>query len=185
MAVIKAVLGGNTAAYTQLVHEYQSYVFTLCRRYVHEREVAEELAQDVFIKAYRSLADYKGMSKFSTWLYTIVHTTCLSHLRRKASPVVLPGDDAMHAAMGGMAAPGDPLDALSQKMNKQLLDNAMRALPALDAELMTLFYQAGQSVEEIAAITGLTPGNIKVRLLRARQKLKAIIEKKYPQEITG
>src|SRR6476661_110026 len=83
MDLISQVLQGDSAAYASLVQRYQNFVFTIVLRYIKSREDAEEVAQDVFVKAYRSLADFKGASKFSTWLYTITTTTCISFLRKK------------------------------------------------------------------------------------------------------
>ena len=81
--IISRVLKGEQNAYAELVNRYQAYVFTLTLRMIKSREDAEEVAQDVFIKAYRSLADFRGESKFSTWLYTITNTTCITFLRKK------------------------------------------------------------------------------------------------------
>src|SRR5688572_29909570 len=81
--IISKVLRGDHTAYAGLVNRYQSYVFTLCLRMVKSREDAEEIAQDVFIKAYKYLADFRGDSKFTTWLYTIVNNTCITFLRKK------------------------------------------------------------------------------------------------------
>ena len=81
--IISKVLNGDHAAYAVLVERYQNYVFTLTLRIVKTREDAEEVAQDVFIKAYKYLADFRGASKFTTWLYTIVNNTCISFLRKK------------------------------------------------------------------------------------------------------
>jgi RNA polymerase sigma factor (sigma-70 family) len=81
--IISAVLNGNQQAYAQIVERHKTFVFTLVLRYIKSREDAEEVAQDIFVKAYRALADFKGASKFSTWLYTIVTTTCISFLRKK------------------------------------------------------------------------------------------------------
>ena len=81
--VISRVLQGEQNAYAELVTRYQGYVFTLVMRMIKSREDAEEVAQDIFVKAYRSLADFRGESKFSTWLYTIVNTTCITFLRKK------------------------------------------------------------------------------------------------------
>src|SRR5678810_441789 len=76
--IIIRVLRGEQNAYAELVNRFQAYVFTLVLRMIKSRKDAEEVAQDVFIKAYRSLADFRGESKFSTWLYTIANTTsCL------------------------------------------------------------------------------------------------------------
>ena len=71
--IISKVLAGDHQAYALLVNRYQNYVFTLTLRMIKSREDAEEVAQDIFVKAYRSLADFRGASKFSTWLYTIVN----------------------------------------------------------------------------------------------------------------
>ena len=81
--LIALVLKGDQSAYAALVERYQNFVFTIVLRYVKSREDAEEVAQDVFVKAYRSLADFKGTSKFSTWLYTITTTSSISFLRKK------------------------------------------------------------------------------------------------------
>src|SRR5580765_4123004 len=81
--IISRVLKGEQQLFAALVERYQNYVFTLVLRFTDNREDAEELSQDVFVKAYRSLADFRGESKFSTWLYTIVNTTCITFLRKK------------------------------------------------------------------------------------------------------
>src|ERR1700754_2165670 len=81
--IISNVLNGDQQAYAGLVSRYQNYVFTLALRFTKNREDAEEVAQDIFIKAYKALADFKGNSKFSTWLYTIVNNTCITFLRKK------------------------------------------------------------------------------------------------------
>ena len=81
--IISRVLKGEQNAYAELVNRYQAYVFTLVLRMIKTREDAEEVAQDVFVKAYRSLADFRGESKFSTWLYTIANTTSITFLRKK------------------------------------------------------------------------------------------------------
>src|SRR5262245_55333388 len=81
--IISRTLRGDSQAYAELVKRYQNFVFTIILRYTKSREDAEEISQDVFVKAYRSLADFRGDSKFSTWLYTIVNTTCITFLRKK------------------------------------------------------------------------------------------------------
>ncbi len=182
IAAIQLVLQGKQAAYATLVDRYQPYVFTLAMRYVNNREVAEELAQDVFVKAYRFLADFKGNSKFSTWLYTIVNTTCLSYLRKKSNGTVLLEEEKIIGISDHQFAV-KPVDILEQKTTKQMLDSAIKLLSEDDARLLTLFYQAEQSVDEVGAIMGLTAINVKVRLFRARAKLKEILERKYSREI--
>src|SRR5215469_9406473 len=81
--IIKRVLSGEQALFAQLVQRYQQYVFTLVLRFTDNREDAEEISQDIFVKAFRSLADFRGDAKFSTWLYTVVRTSCITFLRKK------------------------------------------------------------------------------------------------------
>src|ERR1035438_3543095 len=81
--IITRVLGGDQQVFALLLERYQNYVFTLVLRFTDIREDAEEIAQDIFVKAYRSLADFRGDSKFSTWLYTIVRTSSITFLRKK------------------------------------------------------------------------------------------------------
>ena len=81
--LIKLVLAGNQSAYAELIKRHQRFVFTLALRFTKNREDAEEIAQDCFVKAYRSLNNFQQTAKFSTWMYTIVYTTSMTFLRRK------------------------------------------------------------------------------------------------------
>src|ERR1700727_697756 len=81
--LIEQTLAGNQQAYADLVKRHQRFVFTLAMRFVKTREDAEEVSQDSFIKAYRSLSAFQGNSKFSTWLYSIVYTTAMTFLRKR------------------------------------------------------------------------------------------------------
>lgn len=178
--LIQLVLQGNQSAYGVIVKRYESYVFTLAMRFVNNRELAEELAQDIFVKAYRYLADFRGTSKFSTWLYTIVHSTCLSHMRKKKESVVLLEGEKMAMVADGVQ---QPTERLEQRTQQQVIKAALKQLPETDAMILDLFYLAEQSLEEIGIVTGMTPGNVKVRLFRARQKMRDVMEQKYSREM--
>jgi RNA polymerase sigma-70 factor (ECF subfamily) len=178
--IITSVLKGRQKDYSVLVGRYQHFVFTIALRYVGNREEAEEIAQDVFVKAYRSLAGFNGKSKFSTWLYAITHYTCLSHLRKRKPEMVSVDHPALNTSLSARETASGDMDT---KSTRNLLSKAMSQLDSQDAELLTLFYQAEQSLEEIAAITGQTANTIKVRLFRARQKLKNILEQRYPVDV--
>ncbi len=182
IAIIQMVLQGRQAAYATLVSRYQAYVFTITMRHVNNRELAEELAQDVFVKAYRSLASFKGTSKFTTWLYTIAHNTCLSHLRKKEDTTFFPGDEQMQVWAEHSGHGDQPAARMEHKAQQQILARAIQHLSETDAAIITLFYQGEQSVEEISKIVGMTTSNVKVKLLRSRQKLKDILENKFSKE---
>ena len=180
--IIRRVAGGESAAYAIIVGRYQQYVFTLVLRYVPQRELAEELAQDVFVKAYNFLRNFREESKFSTWLYTIVHTTCLSHLRKKpASARSFDEDELQHLALP--FSQNNAGSVIEQRSEKAMIESAINMLKADDAEVLTLYYQAEQSIEEIAQIIGIPAGTIKVKLHRARQKLRYILTKHFAAEL--
>ena len=176
--LIQHVLDGTQQAYAALVSRYQSYVFTLVLRQVTNREEAEELAQDVFIKAYRYLADFRGDSKFSTWLYQITYTTCISHHRRKKEKTVAVEEEHIISAAHRAGLHTDT--AIEERgVDPETLTRAITKLPESDAHIITLFYQHDQSIGEIATIIGLTASNVKVKLFRARQKLKKLLEEQF------
>ena len=149
--IISQVLNGNQQAYAVLVNRYQNYVFTLCLRIVKGREDAEEVAQDVFIKAYKYLADFRGASKFTTWLYTIVNNTCISFLRKKKLDIhSLDNEKVFEVADrqdSGMRA-----NLVEQKSRISMVNEAIGLLNPADAEIITLFYKAEQSLEETAQV---------------------------------
>src|SRR5262245_8776687 len=161
--IINRVLQGEQALYAQLVKRYQNFVFTIVLRYTPNREDAEEIAQDVFVKAYRSLADFRGESKFSTWLYTIVTTTCITFLRKKKVPIhSLDTEQVFELADNQNSS--FKANQVEQKSKVQVINEALRLLSIDDARIITLFYQAEQSLEEIGRILGVDPNTAKVKL---------------------
>jgi RNA polymerase sigma factor (sigma-70 family) len=180
--LISQVLSGQQQAYAELVSRYQNFIFTICLRYTTSREDAEEIAQDVFIKAYRCLADFRGDSKFSTWLYTIVNTSCITFLRKKKLDIRSLDDDKVFGVAdnidGGMRA-----NQVEQKSKITMVNQAIKMLLPDDAKIISLFYKGEQSLEEIGNILGMEPNTVKVKLHRARTRLKEKMEKYFVQEV--
>ena len=179
--LISKVLSGDHQAYAGLVNRYQNYVFTLTLRMVKNREDAEEVAQDVFIKAFKYLADFRGASKFSTWLYTIVNNTCISFLRKKKLEIHSLDNEKVFEVADSMDS-GFRANLVEQKSRQSMVHNAIGLLGSDDAEIITLFYKSEQSLEEIAQILGLEVNTAKVRLHRARTRLKEKMETHYAHE---
>ena len=180
--IISQVLSGNHQAYAELVNRYQNYVFTLTMRMIKGREDAEEVAQDVFIKAYKYLADFRGASKFSTWLYTIVNNTCITFLRKKKLQVHSLDDEKVFEAADNLDS-GFRANKVEQKSRQAMVNHAIAMLSADDAQIITLFYKAEQSLEETAAVLGIEVNAAKVRLHRARTRLKEKMETHFAHEI--
>lgn len=180
--LIESVKQGDQSAYAELINRYQNYVFTIVLRYLPVREDAEELAQDIFIKAYRNLADFRGDSKFSTWLYTITTTSCLSFLRKKKMETHSLDNETIMARAEQVES-GLHANQIEVKSRLNMVNKAISLLNADDAQVITLFYRGEQTLDEIAHILGLETNTVKVRLHRARQRLKEKMEKHFSQEV--
>lgn len=172
--LIRRIMGGETELCAQLVDRYGRAVYTLVVRIVGCPEDAEEVTQDVFLKAFRKLDRFAGRSAFSTWLHRIAYNTALSHARRKRRPAY--GMDERQLA----ALPDSEAERLEEWAGKQeRLEALSRAVERLEPEeraLVTLFYYEDLSVGECAAITDLTEANVKVRLHRIRKKLYVLVK---------
>ena len=180
--IISRVLNGEQNAYAELVNRYQNYVFTLALRFTKNREDAEEVSQDIFIKAYRSLSDFKGASKFSTWLYTIVYTTSITFLRKKR-PDIRSLDDERTLELADSQDSGFSANQVEQKSKVNMVTKAIALLSPDDAQIITLFYKAEQNLEEIGKILGLETNTVKVRLHRARTRLKEKMQTHFSAEV--
>jgi RNA polymerase sigma-70 factor (ECF subfamily) len=180
--IIGKVLRGETQLYAELVNRYQNFVFSITARYTSSREDAEEISQDVFVKAYRNLADFRGEAKFSTWLYTIVNTTCITFLRKKKLDVHSLDNEKVFEVADSVDS-GFRANQVEQKSKVQMVNKAIALLSPDDAKLITLFYKGEQSLEEIGQILGIDPNTVKVKLHRARARLKDKMEKHFADEV--
>jgi RNA polymerase sigma-70 factor (ECF subfamily) len=180
--IISRVLKGDQQLYAQIVERYQNYVFTLVLRMVESREDAEEVSQDIFVKAYRSLADFRGESKFSTWLYTIARTSSITFLRKKKLDTVSIDNEKTFIQVENQES-GFKANVIEQKSRHAMVNEAIQMLSKDDAQVITLFYKGEQSLEEMGRILGMEPNTVKVKLHRARQRLKEKMEKYFSHEV--
>jgi len=181
LELIQETLGGNQAAYTELVKRHQRFVFTLALRFAKSREDAEEIAQDCFIKAFRSLGSFQGQSKFSTWLYSIVYTTSMTFLRKKRLDTDSIDDENTFVQVESQTSAFDVNNA-ENKSRSFYLNQAIGQLLPDDAAIITLFYKGEQSLEEIGQAMSMEANTVKVKLFRARQRLKEKLERNLKQE---
>jgi RNA polymerase sigma-70 factor (ECF subfamily) len=180
--IIRRILQGEQAFFAQLVERYKNYVFTLVLRFTDSREDAEEISQDVFVKAYRSLADFRGESRFSTWLYTVVRTSCITFLRKKRLDTTSIDNEKTFLQLEDRES-GFTANTIEQKSRHAMVGEAIRMLSPDDSQVITLFYKGEQSLEEIGRIMGLDPNTVKVKLHRARHRLKEKMEKYFSEEV--
>ena len=172
-AIVSRASRGDTNAFALLVEQYRDYVFTIAYRILQKREEAEEAAQDAFVKAWKMLGSFKGTSKFSTWLYSIASNTAIDHQRKKhllTDSLDKEGSFFQPEDKGALNAQ----EHMEERERVGTLDKALAQLPEQDSLLVTLFYMHEKSVDEIATITGLSVSNVKVKLFRARAKLRSV-----------
>jgi RNA polymerase sigma-70 factor, ECF subfamily len=180
LAWVRAFLAGDRSAFDRLVLRHKDRVFNLCWRLLGDREEADEQAQEVFVRVFRSIKDFRFQSSFSTWLYTIAVNTCRNRLksseyRRRKQTVSI---DALQDPDCDRGTPDirDPspsvLDRMTESERDDLIQGAIDSLPEEFRTLVVLRDIEGIAYEEIAAMTRLNPGTMKSRLARARQQLR-------------
>jgi RNA polymerase sigma-70 factor (ECF subfamily) len=175
---IERVLSGQTNNFSYLVEKYKDIVFSIALKVLKNREDAEEMAQESFIKAYKSLHTFKRKSKFSTWLYRITYNNCISEVRKKKLNYVSSDDVQIPDAQEELN-----LDGIPEENRAKYIKAALEKLPENEYTITLLFYFEDKSVEEIAQITKMTESNVKVKLFRARKKLYATLNEMLKDEI--
>jgi len=172
--LIDKTLKGDTRAFGELVERYQAFVFTIVLRIVKVREEAEEVTQDSFIKAFQSLATYRGESKFSSWLYSIAYRKALDAIRKNKKHSSL--ELIEEITEGDCSVIENALSYIEDQERKEVIQKCILELPEQEAAIITLFYFEEQSIKEIAEIVQLSEDNIKVKLYRSRKKLFTLLK---------
>lgn len=177
--LVAHALAGSQEAFRELVLRFERPVFSLIARMVQDPAMAEDLAQEAFVKAYRSLHTYDASRKLSSWLFKIAHNTTIDHLRRHVPDTVSleasPDDDGR----GGLAAVlsdgsvEDPAAAAERRDMARSLERAISRLRPEYREAVVLFYVEGATYQEICEVTRLPLGTVKTNLHRARKELAA------------
>ncbi|MDR6240208.1 RNA polymerase sigma factor [Aureibacter tunicatorum] len=177
--IVEKVKSGDRQLFAYLVNRHKQMVYRLCFRILGSNEEAEECAQDVFVKAYRSLGKFKGDSQFSTWLYRIAYNTSLTRLdkiKRKSF-------EALETNQMAESVEPEGYMNLCHEEQKQYLNKALSLLAPEEKVLMELYYFKEMSLKEISEITGKPENNIKVKIHRSRAKLKASMLQSLKHEI--
>lgn len=178
--LVAAALAGSQDAYVDLVERYQRPVFGLVLRLVRDRGLAEDLAQEAFLKAFRALGSFQRDRKLSSWLFKIAHNTAIDHLRRReleTVPLETPereGPDLLDSLAGPELQ--SPETKLRRGDLAAALEAAVQRLRPEYRTVMELRFREGLAYEEIAEITGLPMGTVKTHIHRARKAMAACLE---------
>jgi RNA polymerase sigma-70 factor, ECF subfamily len=182
-AVVTAFLNGEERAFTELVERYQTRLLNFIYRTIGDRDRAEDLVQEVFIRVYRHLHRFDRSKKFSTWAYTIASNLAKNELRnRSRNPLVLfqsmrgQGEEGEERPIEFEDATSRPDDMYRKRHLQELVEGTVSQLPEHHREVFVLREIEGKSYEEIAEITHCNLGTVKSRLNRARTAFAAIIE---------
>jgi RNA polymerase sigma-70 factor (ECF subfamily) len=179
--VVAAFLAGERRAFNELVERYQNRLLNFVYRTTGDRERAEDLVQETFIRVYRHLHRFDQSKKFSTWVYTIASNLAKNELRnRSRNPLVLfqmfrKGDDGDSRPLEWEDNTYRPDDLFRKRHLKSMVDSAVDQLPEHHRTVFMLREMEGKTYEEIADITGANLGTVKSRLNRARNSFAQLI----------
>ncbi|HNW56328.1 MAG TPA: RNA polymerase sigma factor [Bacteroidales bacterium] len=172
---IDQVLNGNINAFSYIADRHKDKAFNLAFRICCNREDAEEITQDSFLKAFRSLKSFKRECSFATWLYRIVYNSAISHIRIKKVKILSLEDFPVEANdFTGISSNEEEAD---KEYLNSLVNFALQKISEEERGLISLFHYEEMSIDEISEVTGISKSNIKVKLFRARRKMTEIIQK--------
>ncbi len=168
-------------AFGELVRRFRDKVFGLCYSYLHNRSSAEDVVQEVFIRAYRGLAKFESRCKFGTWLFRIATNACLNRIRDvKRRPGTLPVEEAI------LADPRDDfVDPSSGRLHDELtqsLERAVASLPDRQQETFKLRYFGKLSVRDTAEVMGVEQGTVKAHYFAALRSIGKVLEQELGKE---
>lgn len=173
--LVRLSQNGTEAAFEELVRRHQQRVFALVAGILHRPDDVEDVAQQVFLKAYLGIKRFDQRAAFSTWLYKIAVNECWDYLRkRKVRPLVYEADlsEEQVSRLDGIVSSDRPPESASARTEtREILERMLGALPEQDQQLLILKEIEGFSVQELAEILGLNVNTVKVRLFRARGRI--------------
>jgi len=172
--IIDSVRKGNSSDYSILVNRYKNKAFSMLNRMLKNEFDAEEILQDCFLKAYKSLNNFKGEAKFSTWFYRIVYNSALTKLssqKRRTETEMTSVEDHINLESEYNSNEIEKLDV------NHLIHKTISKLPERYSAIITMFYLNEMTIDEISEVMGISIPNVKVMLFRSRNALRDLILK--------
>lgn len=176
--LVRQILSGNTNAFRFIVLRYQKPIFRYLRSFGISETQVEEIAQDIFVKAFKNLSTYdQEKSQLNTWLFVIAKNSALNAISKHSAK-----NEILSEEEPEQVDTSTPLSALEQTVLKRNLDQSIRQLPLQFRSVITLFHFNEMSLEEISEIEQCNIGTVKSRLHRGKTMLREIILKNYGTE---
>jgi RNA polymerase sigma-70 factor, ECF subfamily len=173
--LVRDTLAGDERAFAELVGRHKGRVLGTCSRFARDPQQLDDLAQEVFLRAWRKLSGFRGDAPFEHWLARLTITSCYDFLRRERRHREQVSLDEMVVEMRDTSTDA----AIAAGRARELLAWAMRQLAAEDQLILTLLEIEERTVREIAGTTGWSESNVKVRAFRARARLKEILTRSH------
>jgi RNA polymerase sigma-70 factor (ECF subfamily) len=177
---IKQIQAGDITSFACLLDKYSRPVHALLFKLTRNKEDAEELTQDVFMKVFKNLNAFKGTCNFSTWLYKITYHTAISDMRKKKHVFLTIDEAQIEDVSEKEVAEIFGANDANEQINR--LEKALTQLKPDEQVIILLFYTEERSIDEIAAITGLSQSNVKTKLHRIRKKLFVLLTQMEEKE---
>lgn len=188
--LVEKILRGNTDAFGEIIKSTEGLVAQIIFKMINNPEDRKDIAQDIYLKAFHKLPDFKFQSKLSTWIAQISYNTCLNYLEKRK--LVLPGnqheekesDDekTVWTINSSLNAPDEIETPIFRKELSEILRSGIEMLSPIYKTLITLYHHEELSYEEIGQITDLPEGTVKNYLFRARKKMKENLLSAYKRE---
>ncbi|MBI2360435.1 MAG: sigma-70 family RNA polymerase sigma factor [Deltaproteobacteria bacterium] len=180
--LVRRVREGERAAFDDLVVKYRNRVMGIAVRMLSDRAEAEDVAQDIFVKAYRGLSGFQGEALFSTWLYRIAANGCLNHRKRRRPERYLPADDP---ALSPPDFASNPQVLVEERQLKLLVEKSIQNLPEEQRIVLILRDIEGLTYEAIAEALAVELGTVRSRLYRARMALQGMVKELVFPDLKG
>lgn len=178
---INKISNGDVNAFAFLIDAYKNMVFSLAFKMTKNREEAEEISQDTFIKAFKNIKEFKGDSKFSTWLYRIAYFTALDAIKKnKKENYTFTINEVTYNQIVEVET---ILETINRKERAITIEKCLNLLPEEERTLLWMFYFDELSLKEIIEVTGLSEANLKVKLHRARKKMLMVVKENVEPEM--
>ena len=180
---LEKVLKGDSASYSFIINKYKRMAYTIAYRILRQRENAEDVVQEAFINAYRSLPDFNFDANFGTWLYKIVYNLSVSEYRKKKFTTEEIDENIIDSYIINYSNTNDAINQFREEEQKYYLNEAIDKLTPEEKTIITLYYQEDCSVEKVAEVTQNSRANVKIKLFRARKKIMHELENILKEEV--
>lgn len=176
LELVQSFQQGNEGAFNQIVLRYQERLYWVARRFVNDHDQADDVVQDVLIKAYQGLGGFRADSEVFTWLYRITVNTAINQLRKARVREFLQLDDLLNTEPASDPAPDESLE---QDEQRQLINEAVKRLPAKQKAVFLLRYYDELPYEQIAEILHTSVGGLKANYFHAVKKVADYVKRAH------